>query len=204
VETVLKKEIILNRTLIRLLGVAVFTILTALGAFVRIPLPFTPVPLTLQTFFVLLSGACLGANLGALSQLSYIILGVVGLPIFTNAGSGLFYLFGPTGGYLLGFVLASLLVGRLIKSLHQDLFSLFLILFLGDLLLLSCGTIWLGIIFGYPLRKLLFLGFFPFIPGDLLKALAASMIYLQLQSRLKEIFSNEDETYGAPACRQAG
>jgi biotin transport system substrate-specific component len=94
-EALLRKEIILNKTLCRVIGIAVFIILTSLGAFVRIPLPFSPVPLTLQTFFVLLGGALLGSNLGALSQLSYIFLGVLGLPVFSGAGSGLSYFWAP-------------------------------------------------------------------------------------------------------------
>lgn len=87
-EAILKREIVVNKTACRIIGVTVFVILTSLGAFVRIPLPFTPVPVTLQTFFVLLSGAVLGGAIGAASQLSYLLLGTAGLPIFTNAGSG--------------------------------------------------------------------------------------------------------------------
>lgn len=187
-EAILKKEIILNKALCRTIGVLVFIILTALGAFVRIPLLFSPVPLTLQTLFVLLSGALLGSNLGTISQLSYVLLGVLGLPIFTGAGSGIFYLFGPTGGYLLGFVLAALFVGRFIKQSQDNLFSTFILLCLGDLIILGLGILWLKILFDYTLAKLLFIGFIPFIPGDLLKALIASTLYLKLKSRLKEIF----------------
>ncbi len=187
-ELALKREIIINRTLCRVIGILTFVILTALGAFVRIPLPFSPVPITLQTFFVLLSGAFLGSNLGSIAQLSYICLGILGLPIFTGAGSGLSYFLGPTGGYLFGFVLASLFIGRFIKYTQNNLFSIFGLLCLGDLILLCCGTIWLKILFGYTLAKLLFIGFIPFIPGDLLKALVASILYLKLKSRIKEIF----------------
>lgn len=187
-EAILKKEIILNRTLCRTIGVSVFVILTSLGAFVRIPLPFSPVPITLQTFFVLLSGAFLGGNLGGVSQLGYILLGISGLPIFTGTGSGLFYLFGPTGGYLLGFILSSFFVGRFIKYSQNNLFSIFGILCLGDLIILCSGILWLRVLLGYNFKNLLFIGFIPFIPGDLLKALSASVLYLKLKSRLKEIF----------------
>ncbi len=187
-ELILKRELVTAKTLCRIFGVLVFVIFTALGAFVRIPLPFSPVPITLQTFFVLLSGAMLGNNLGALTQLSYIFLGTIGLPIFTGAGSGLFYLLGPTGGYLFGFVLAALFLGRLIKYSQNSLFFTFSIFCLADLILLICGIIWLKFIFGYSFTKLLFIGFIPFIPGDLLKALVASVLYLKLKNRLKEIF----------------
>jgi len=186
-ETILKKEIIVNKALCRTIGVSLFVMLTALGAFVRIPLPFTPVPITLQTFFVLLSGAFLG-SLGALSQIIYVLLGVSGLTVFTGAGSGLPYLLGPTGGYLVGFILASFCVGRLIKHGKQNLFSAFIILCVADFILLSCGVIWLKLIFGYSFRKLLFMGFMPFVAGDLFKALFAASLYIRLESRIKELF----------------
>jgi biotin transport system substrate-specific component len=187
-EAILKKEIIVNKTLCRAIGVLAFVILTTLGAFVRIPLPFNPVPITLQTLFVLLSGALLGSNLGTISQLSYVLLGVLGLPIFTGAGSGILYLFGPTGGYLLGFVLATLFVGKYIKYSNDNSFYTLCLLCLGDLIILCSGILWLKILFGYSLTKLLFIGFMPFLAGDLLKALTACTIYLKLKPRLKEIF----------------
>lgn len=187
-EAILKREIIVNKTACRLIGALVFVMLTSLGAFVRIPLPFTPVPITLQTFFVLLSGAFLGSNLGAMTQLSYVFFGISGLPIFTGAGSGLLYFLGPTGGYLFGFILSAFFIGRFIKYSQDKLFLTFGILCLGDLILLASGVIWLKLLLGYPLTRLLFVGFIPFIPGDLLKALCASILYLRLKSRLKEVF----------------
>jgi len=186
-EAVLKREIILNKTLCRVMGVLTFVILTSLGAFVRIPLPFSPVPITLQTFFVLLSAALLGSNLGTISQLSYLLLGVLGLPIFTGAGSGLFYLLGPTGGYIFGFVLAAFFVGKFIKYGQNNLLVIFVLLCAGNLILLTCGVIWLKLLLGYEFTKLLSIGFIPFLPGDLAKALVAAIIYLRLKPRLKEI-----------------
>jgi len=186
-QAVLTKEVVSNKAVCRVFGVIVFVLLTALGAFVRIPLPFTPVPITLQTFFVLLSGLFLGAQLGAVSQLSYIFLGVLGLPIFTGAGSGLVYLFGPTTGYLIGFVLAVFLIGKFIKYSRNNFFLTFSFLCCADFILLASGVIWLKIIFGYPLAKLLLIGFIPFVPGDLLKAFVAASLYLKLKDRLKEI-----------------
>jgi biotin transport system substrate-specific component len=113
---------------------------------------------------------------------------MAGLPIFSGAGSGLSYLIGPTGGYLFGFVLATLWLGKFIKYSHDNLFATFAILCIADLILLSSGIVWLKFIFGYPFVKSLLIGFIPFIPGDLLKALAASLLYLKLKSRVREIF----------------
>lgn len=185
-EGILRKEIITDKILCRSLGVLTFIILTALGAFVRIPLPFTPVPVTLQTFFVLLAGAFLGSGLGSLSQASYILLGVLGVPLFTGPGSGLLYLSGPTAGYLIGFVLAAFLLGRLVRYCRSAK-TIFLSFLAADLVLLGCGIIWLKFILGYSLLKLFWIGFLPFIPGNLLKISAATFIYSKIKSRLREI-----------------
>ena len=91
-ELTFKKEIMLDKSACRAFGVVVFIILTALGAFVRLPLPFTPVPVTLQTFFVLLGALCLGRNLGTLTQALYVSLGILGAPIFSQVVSGLGFL----------------------------------------------------------------------------------------------------------------
>lgn len=187
-EAILTREIISGKTACRVAGAAVFIILTALGAFVRVPLPFTPVPVTLQTFFVLLSGAFLGRKMGAFAQIGYIFLGLSGLPIFTSAGSGLLYIFGPTGGYLFGFIIAAFFTGRLIGCCKTGFLPVFAVFCLADFILLSCGVIWLKFLFGYSLAKLLAIGFAPFVFGDLLKASAAAAIYLKLKPRINEIF----------------
>lgn len=187
-EATLNKEIILNKTLCRIIGVGIFVILTTLGAFVRIPLPFTPVPITLQTLFVLLCAASLGNRWGAFAQLSYIFLGIVGIPIFTGAGSGLLYLFGPTGGYLFGFVLSAIFTGKFIRYANGGFFSLFGLFCLADFIILACGVIWLKLLLGYPWIRLLSIGFMPFFIGDLLKVIAATFVYARLKIRLREVF----------------
>lgn len=187
-ELTLRREIILDKTACRVVGVAVFVILTALGAFVRIPLPFTPVPLTLQTLFVLLGAVSLGRNLGMITQVLYLVLGLAGMPIFSQPVSGLSFLAGPTAGYLFGFVLASLFAGQLIQYARHRAFLVLAVVVAADLIILVCGTLWLKVLFGYPLNRVLMMGFLPFIPGDLLKALAATLVFLRLESRLREIF----------------
>lgn len=187
-EIVLSKEIITDKMICRIIGVCSLIILTAFGAFIRIPLPFTPVPITLQTFFVLLAAAFMGGRLGAITQVGYLLLGVAGLPVFSGAASGLTALLGPTGGYLFGFILAALFLGKYIKYSRNNLFSTIMIFSFSDFILLSCGVIWLKFFFRYSLNTALLLGFVPFIPGDLLKIIAASFLYLKMKPRLKEIF----------------
>ncbi|MBU0504063.1 MAG: biotin transporter BioY [Candidatus Omnitrophota bacterium] len=186
-EAILRREIVVNKSACRIIGVVTFVILISLGAFVRIPLPFTPVPITLQTFFVLLSGAVLGGALGAASQMGYLLLGTSGLPIFTNAGYGIAHLLGPTGGYILGFIFSSMFIAKYVRS-SRNFLSVVLVFCLGDFIILSCGVIWLKVILGYSLPKLLLIGFLPFIPGDLAKALAAALVYLRVKNRVRKIF----------------
>jgi biotin transport system substrate-specific component len=185
-EAILKSEIISGRTASRVFGVSVFVILTCLGAFVRIPLPFTPVPITLQTFFVLLGGALLGSYLGSVAQLGYILLGVSGAPVFTGAGSGLSYLLGPTAGYILGFILAAFCLGRLVRYGGDSLFLTFIVFLIADMIILSSGVLWLKFLFKGTFVKLMSMGFVPFIPGDSLKALAAAWLYLKLKNRVRQ------------------
>ncbi|MFA4984595.1 MAG: biotin transporter BioY [Candidatus Omnitrophota bacterium] len=184
---IMRKEVIRGKIACRISAVAAFVILTSLGAFVRIPLPFTPVPFTLQTFFVLLSGAFLGAALGPLSQALYLFLGIGGLSLFSGAAGGMFSFYGPTAGYLIGFILASLFIGRAISRVKENIFFASCVLMAGDVILLCCGTLWLKMLLGVSLAKAFLLGFLPFLPGDIVKAILAAAVYLRFKSRLKQI-----------------
>ena len=186
-ELILNKEIIRNKTANRFIGISVFAVLTALGAFVRIPLPFSPVPLTLQTFFVLLGGAILGRNQGALAQVFYVALGIAGLPVFSQAGSGLFYLSGPTTGYLAGFIVSSMFISKSLAH-RRNSFAALAVFVLGDLLILGLGAIWLRVFLRCSFNQAMIAGVIPFIPGDLCKAALAFGIYRKIKNRCKEIF----------------
>ena len=184
-----KREVVTSRIGCALIGIGSFIAFTALGAFVRIPLPFTPVPITLQTFFVLLAGALLGKRLGTLSQLGYVLLGSLGLPIFAGAKGGLVTLFGPTGGYLLGFILAAYIIGKVIELEEKANFGwVVLAMAIGSLIIYLLGAIQLALVVHLGVRKALLLGVAPFLPGDTLKLLAAASLYHKLQERFSQIF----------------
>ena len=185
-EIIMKRELISDKRICRLLAVGAFIALTALSAFVRIPLPFTPVPLTLQTFFVLLSGALLGRKLGAIAQVTYMFLGLTGQQVFTGFGSGSLYLLGPTGGYILGFILASFFAGSFLMKGKQSVFFVFIKLLAADFVILFSGTLWLKISLSCSLSKAFLLGFLPFVLTDILKVALASVVYLKMRARIKE------------------
>lgn len=148
-------------------------LLTALSAQVLIPLPFTPVPITLQTFAVLLLGAGLGSKRGLFSQMLYLLVGAVGLPVYAGQTAGLATLFGPTMGYFFGFMVAAYLTGRLAEKQWDRSPKAVGAMILGELAIYACGLAGLGLAVGYG-PKLFVLGLFPFLIGDALKLLAAS------------------------------
>lgn len=152
-------------------------LLTALCAQIVFPLPGSPVPITGQTFAVLLSGAALGANRGALAMGLYLALGLVGLPFFSDGASGVEVLFGATGGYLIGFIVSAYVVGRLSEARHDRSVAKALPLFtIGSLIVFVFGVPWLAVVAGVGLGEALVLGFVPFIPGGLVKAAAAAAV----------------------------
>lgn len=149
--------------------------LTALSAQVAIPLPFTPVPISGQTFAVLLGAAAVGPGRGAVAQLLYLLLGAVGLPFFAEGESGLQTLTGATGGYLLGFVVANLVVGACARrGWDRSPWGVLGAFALGNLAIYVLGVAWLSYRASLPLPAAVGAGLTPFLLGDVLKALAAA------------------------------
>lgn len=183
-EAIAHKEVLVNRTAVVFFGIVSGIILTALSAFVRIPLPFTPIPLTLQTLIVVLLGAVLGRKYGAITQASYVLIGILGAPIFIGASFGLMHLAGPTGGYLIGFIATAYLVGKLIPRTNSVSFlRIFSMMVIGSIPILLFGTIQLFFLMHLTWKQAFVIGFLPFIPGDILKSFIAAGIYHRIQNR---------------------
>lgn len=162
---------------------SLFAAITALLAQISFPLPFSPVPLTGQTFAVFLTGALLGKYWGPVSLLLYILLGAAGLPVFHNAQGGLQIILGPTGGYLWGFVLGSYFQGKCTEKKHSRP-ALLLGMSLCLLTLYFLGTLQLSHIAGLDFRQALLLGVLPYVPLDLAKLFAAAQLSIILKKRL--------------------
>ncbi|MBU1087018.1 MAG: biotin transporter BioY [Candidatus Omnitrophica bacterium] len=190
-----RKELIADRVFTKSIGIITFLLLITLGAFVYIPLPFTPVPVTLQTFFVLLGAAFLTKKDSVFVQGLYAGLGAIGLPIFSAAQGGLLKLFGPTGGYILGFILAIFGLKQMLNYFSKKsskltypqvvismTIAMFGIYFLGGL--------WLAITLKFSFSQVIMLGVVPFIPGEVVKVLLAAAIYYKANDRLKNLFQN--------------
>ena len=157
-----------------------FALFTAALAQVRIPLGLTPVPVTGQTLAVLLAGASLGAWRGAGSQMLYWLLGMVGLPFYSNGTGGWSVATGPTMGYLVGFIVAAAVVGRLAEYRHdRRVLTSIAAMTMGSMIIYAFGAAWLAINLGIPLttgeQNAIALGVTPFLVGDVIKMCLAGL-----------------------------
>ena len=151
------------------------SLLIGLCAHVKVWLPFSPVPVTAQTFAVLMLAALLGARRGCLAVLAYIIEGAAGLPVFA-VGIGSAALSGPTGGYLFGFIPAAYITGRLAeKGWDRRIGTTVLAMVFGNLAIYTFGLFWLCCLTGFN-AMVLSLGLYPFIAGDLIKIILAAIL----------------------------
>lgn len=185
----------LNRTLsLRdLCQVGICTALTCVLSQIAIPLPFTPIPLSFGPVAVFFTGLLLPPKIAGLSQLCYLLLGGVGLPVFHNFLGGPAVLFGPTGGYLLAYPLMALWIAGMSRvvfpaaGFHPTVAALCTVpVLLGALFLCYFGgTLWLVLLSGTPFRQALAAGVYPFLPLDLAKVAVCAACAPQLRARLQ-------------------
>jgi biotin transport system substrate-specific component len=160
----------------RIIAVLAGTALLTLSA--KISVPFVPVPMTFQSLVVLLIGSCFGPRLAGATLLAYLAEGAVGLPVFAGTpekGIGLTYMIGPTGGFLAGFLLASVVVGWLAwRGWGRTVGTATMAMIIGTIATYVPGLLWLGAVVGWD-KPVLEWGLYPFIYGDLLKITIASL-----------------------------
>lgn len=172
------REIVLARNVVLILG---FAVLTGISAGLKIEIG--PVPVTMQTLIVLLSGVLLGAKKGAMSQITYLLAGLIGLPWFSRGG-GIIYIMSPTFGYILGFVIAAYLAGSLLeKGWGKNIKKSILAILIANFAIYIPGLLWLAKFVG--LSKVLTIGLYPFIIGDILK-ISLIMLILSFNSKYKK------------------
>jgi biotin transport system substrate-specific component len=149
--------------------------LMAAGAFIHVPIG--PVPIVLTNLFVLLSGLLLGARWGAASAALYLLVGAIGLPVFYGGKGGLAHLFGPTGGYLFGFILSAWITGFISERFHRSINGSVIAVIFGSLIIYGLGVPWLKAITQMTWNKAWMVGMVPFLPGDALKAISAVILF---------------------------
>ncbi|NOT35272.1 MAG: biotin transporter BioY [Candidatus Eisenbacteria bacterium] len=171
-DVALPRPNVLQQTLL----VVAASLVTAAAAQLEIRLPFTPVPVTGQTFAVLLSGAVLGARRAFLAQALYLLEGAAGLPFFAGGAGGALVFVGPTGGYLAAFPLAAAVTGFLCeRGWDRRFIAMLPAMLIGSLVIFASGLAWLAR-FVAP-DALLATGLLPFLPGDLIKSSLASLAF---------------------------
>ena len=172
-----------------------FTILIALSS--KISVPFYPVPMTMQTFVVLLCGVILGPRFGFITLSLYLFEGAIGLPVFQGTpekGLGIMYLMGPTGGYLIGFIISAFIAGLLFSkeisfnmkffvkyNKNENFISVFIKLLIALIPVYLLGLIWLGTVLGWD-KPILNFGLYPFMLGEFFKITLLSFIICKLNN----------------------
>jgi biotin transport system substrate-specific component len=170
---------------------ALFGAGTAAGAYIIVPIP--PVPITLQTLFLYLAGALLGGRLALLSQVVYVLLGIIGLPVFAGGKAGFGVLFGPTGGYLIGFLPAAYIVGKWNEVLNAPSFPTVLVsMIVGTIPVYLLGVLQLSFVAKLDLVKAVSVGMLPFLIGDGIKIVAAALLAGRLTGYLGVIRKDND------------
>lgn len=175
--------------------VSLFAALTAVGAFIQIPLG--TVPITLQFLFTSLAGVILGSKLGALSQIVYVIIGLMGLPIFAGGAGGFSVIISPTFGYLIGFILAAYAIGKIAEgSAKISFMRLFIGSLVGIIVIYIVGVPYLYAILNNVLGKkvtfaaALKIGFLVFLPGDLLKCVITAILGIRIIPAVKKFITS--------------
>jgi len=158
--------------------------LTAVGAYIAIPIG--PVPIVLQNLFVYLTGLLLGGRWGLMGITAYLLAGAVGLPVFAGGKGGIGHLFGPTGGYLLGFLPAVAIIGVVMERTRGKIQFALAALVAATLVIYACGITWLSMVTNMTIIQSILVGMVPFLPGDAIKITAALFIARTLRPMMPQ------------------
>ena len=175
------QDVVVDRRARLAVGVVAFALATVFGAQIAVPVPFTPVPITLQTLFVILAGVVLGPRAGATAMALYVGAGAMGAPVFANGGGGLPWLLGPTGGYLLAFPASAFAAGW-VAGRRGSTPRLLLGLTVGVLVQYAAGLTQLWALTDQPVGTVLAMGALPFLFGDTVKIATAAWIARGMQA----------------------
>jgi len=166
---------------------ALFIALIIIGSHISIRLPLSPVPIVLADFFVMLAGLFLGLKYGALAVVLYLFLGIIGLPVFSNGGSGFAFILGPTGGFLIGYLLLVIAVGKLTTRKKYTPLKNLIAIIIGNILLYTSGVIWIKITLNLELPAATAMALIPFLPGTIIKIVLTMILGKIFFSRINKL-----------------
>lgn len=159
--------------------IALFAALTAV--FSQISIPIGPVPINLALFAVFTAGGLLGIGRAVMSQLIYLLVGMVGVPVFSGFRGGFAVLAGPTGGYIIGYIIAAFAIALMLKLLGKKIYTVVLSIIVGIALCYAFGTAWFVVSTGTGILEALMICVVPFLVGDAAKTLAATFLIMRLK-----------------------
>ena len=163
---------------------AIFASITAILAQIAIPIPFSTVPLTMQVFAVTISGVILGCKKGFISQVIYILLGAIGIPVFAQMSGGIGILFGYTGGFIMAFPLMTMLIGY-VSEKYDSILSIMISMIISLAINYTIGTLWYSFVAGVGFMEGFLVCVAPFIVVDTLKVALATTIGVNVKRRIK-------------------
>jgi biotin transport system substrate-specific component len=170
---------------------ALFAALMAILSQIAVPLPFTPVPVTLQSLAVFLTGVILGSKRGAMAIVVYTLMGLVGLPVFAQGEAGLGVLLGPKGGYIFGFILAAFIIGRIVEKTKELSYLKTLgSMVVGLIIFYATGWVQIKFVLDLSFKEAFFIGVAPFLPFDLIKIVCGAYIGSAVRKAVVKVYPN--------------
>lgn len=180
------KALINDRTRKYLITALMSAVIMILSPF-SITIPISPVPISLSTLSIYLASYILGSKYAAISTMLYVLLGIIGLPVFTGFTGGVAKVLGPTGGYIISYVFLAIIAGSVIEKNYNNKVICFLGMFLGTIVLYIVGSLWLAFVMSISFRAALFAGVIPFIPGDIVKMIVVLFLGDRIRVILKKL-----------------
>ncbi len=176
-----------NQNLQSMILVALFAALISVASFIAIPIPFSAVPVTMQTFMIMVIGLLFKPKEAGLSVLLYLIIGALGLPVFAGGTGGFGVLAGPTGGFLISFVFAAIVISVL-KGKEVSIPRMAIATAVGGMLVVyAIGTPWLAFVLGLDMQTAMGAAMLPFLVGDVAKVILAVLVSYPLRKQLKQL-----------------
>ena len=167
--------------------IALMTAVTCVLGPLSIPLPFSPVPISLTNFAIFLAIFVLGMKNGTISFIIYLLLGAVGVPVFSSFRGGLQVLAGPTGGYLIGFIFLALIMGFALEHFDRKLVPTIIGMIIGMAVCYAFGTVWLAKLLSLSFKEGLMMGVIPYLAGDVAKIIIAAIVGPKLYGATQKI-----------------
>lgn len=167
--------------------IALMTAVTCVLGPLSIPLPFSPVPISLTNFAIFLAIFVLGMKNGTISFIIYLLLGAIGVPVFSSFRGGFQVLAGPTGGYLIGFIFLALIMGFALDHFDRKLVPTIIGMIIGMAVCYAFGTVWLAKLLSLSFKEGLMMGVIPYLPGDAAKIIIAAIVGPKLYGATQKI-----------------